>query len=113
MFSRFLSLALPLVVLSFPSASPAASSRAWDGVWAGMLNNSEPVTVTIAGGKVVSYAIRGGAPFGIAYSTVTLRSVAFGDHDNFDVKIVKISDRTALGIAHSPLGEGSAPLTRQ
>jgi hypothetical protein len=29
-----------------------------------MLNKSEPVSVTIAGGKVVGYSIRGVAPYG-------------------------------------------------
>ena len=104
--------AVSLALLGAGSAWPASSNRSWDGTWAGMLNNSEPVSVTISGGKVVSYEIRGGAPFGIAYSAVTLNTVSFGDHDNFAVKIIKTSARTALGVAHGPMGDGSAPLTR-
>ena len=111
--SSFVSIPVMLAVLGASSAAPAASSPSWDGTWTGMMNNREPVTVTIAGGKVVGYAIRGGTPFGIQYSSVTMSSVSFGDHDNFDVKLIKTSARTALGIAHSPLGQGSAPLTRQ
>ena len=105
--------ATPLAAILCTSASHAASNRSWDGTWAGLLNNSEPVSVTIAGGKVVGYVIRGGTPFDIQYSNVTVTSVSFGDHDNFTVKITKTSDRTAVGVAHSPLGEGSAPLTKQ
>jgi hypothetical protein len=109
----FLTVAIPLAVLSAAPASQAASNRSWDGTWAGLLNKSEPVSVTIAGGKVVAYAIRGGAPFGIEYCNVTGTSVSFGDHDNYNVKITKTSAKTAVGFAHSPMGDGSAPLTRQ
>jgi hypothetical protein len=107
----FLSIAVPLALLA--SAPSYAADRSWDGVWAGMLNNSEPVSVTIVGGKVVSYAIRGGSPFGIGYSKVTVNSISFGDHDNYNVKITKTSAKTAVGFAHSPMGDGSAPLTKQ
>jgi hypothetical protein len=91
----------------------AGSKPSWDGTWVGMLNDGEPVSVTISDGKVVSYAIRGGQPFGIGYSKVTLTSVSFGDHDNYAVKITKIGDTTASGFARSPMGEGSATLTRK
>lgn len=110
---QLLSIALPLAVLLPSTASQAASNQSWDGTWAGLLNNSEPVSITIAGGKVVGYAIRGGAPFGIQYSKVTVTTVSFGDHDNYDVKITKTGARTALGTAHSPLGDGSASLSKQ
>jgi hypothetical protein len=110
---HFLAVAVPLALFSAAPASQAASNNAWDGTWAGMLNNKEPVSVTISGGKVVAYAIRGGAPFGIGYSNVTVNSVSFGDHDNYNVKITKTSAKTAVGFAHSPMGDGSAPLTKQ
>jgi hypothetical protein len=45
----------------------------------GLLNKSEPVSVTIVGGKVVEYAIGGGEPFGIEHSGITLTTVSFGD----------------------------------
>ena len=111
--SYLLAVALPLTVLAAAPAARAESTRSWDGTWAGLLNNSEPVSVTIAGGKVVAYAIRGGAPFGIEYCNVTSSSVSFGDHDNYTVKITKTSAKTAVGFAHSPMGDGSAPLTKQ
>jgi hypothetical protein len=43
----------------------------WDGTWSGMLNKTEPVSVTIAGDKVVGYTIRGFAPLGIEAASVT------------------------------------------
>src|SRR5580704_1656094 len=49
----------------------AASAQSWDGTWSGMLNEREPVSVTIADGKVVAYTIRGGQPFPIGYNTET------------------------------------------
>jgi hypothetical protein len=107
-------LAVPLALFTVAPSSLAASSNSWDGTWAGMLNNKEPVTVTISGGKVVSYAIRGGSPFGIGYSNVTVHTVSFGDHANYDVKITRTSAKTAVGVAHSPMvGDGQAPLTKQ
>ena len=106
-----LSIAVSLALL-VPSAS-LAGSASWDGTWSGMLNKSEPVSVTIAGGKVVGYAIRGGEPFGIGYSKVTLTSVSFGDHDNYSVTITKTGARSATGKAQSPLGTGSASLIKQ
>jgi hypothetical protein len=110
---HFLLFTVPLALLLPAAASQAASSRSWDGTWAGLLNNSEPVSITIAGGKVVGYAIRGGAPYGIEYSKVTVTTVSFGDHDNYTVRITKTGATTALGTAHSPLGDGSASLTKQ
>jgi hypothetical protein len=77
-FGRLTALATALAIV-IPAASEAASAPSWDGTWTGLLNNTEPVSVTIADGRVVSYEIRGGQPFGIRYSKVTLNSVAFGD----------------------------------
>ena len=102
-----------IVAVLIPAAARAASKSWWDGTWAGLLNKSEPVTVTIAGGRVVGYAIRGGEPFGIQYSRVTLSTVSFGDREHFTVSIKKQSDSTAFGFAHSPMGDGSASLSRQ
>jgi hypothetical protein len=95
-----------------PAAVQAGSS--WDGAWTGKLNNSEPVSVTISGGKVVGYAIRDGQPFSINYSRVTLSTVSFGDVDNYTVKITKTGNATASGFVHTTMmGDGSAMLTRQ
>src|ERR1700722_453861 len=73
---------LPIVIpiaLLVPFAAQAGSNRSRDGTWSGTLNNSEPVSVTIAEGKVVGYTIRGAAPYPIRFSTVTLMTVSFGD----------------------------------
>jgi hypothetical protein len=90
-----------------------ASSSTWDGTWSGMLNNQEPVSVTIADGKVVAYAIRGGQPFPIGYNKVTVSTVSFGDPTNFTVSIRRTGGRSALGTAHGAMGDASASLTRQ
>jgi hypothetical protein len=113
MTSRRLSIGFLLAFVAPAAASQAASNKLWDGTWSGLLNHSEPVSVTIAGGRVVGYAIRGGEPFGIQYSKVTLNSVSFGDRVNYSVIITKKSASTAFGVAHGPMGDGSASLTRQ
>jgi hypothetical protein len=102
-----------LAAVAAPVAAQAASRVSWDGTWVGVINDTEPVSVTISGGKVVSYAIRGGQPFGIGYSQITRQTVSFGDRENYDVKITRVGDTTASGFAHSPLGNGSATLTRR
>ena len=57
------------------SATPADAGSSWDGTWAGTLNN-EPVSVTIANGRVVGYTIRGFSPLPIEFARVTSRSVS-------------------------------------
>jgi hypothetical protein len=105
-----LSIGVSLALLA-PSASFAGS--AWDGTWSGMLNKSEPVSVTIAGGKVVGYKIRGFSPYGIEFSSVSRTTVAFGDKTNYNVKITKKGDKSAQGFAHGPMGDGVAFLTKE
>jgi hypothetical protein len=107
---KTLSIGVSLALL-IPSASLAAS--AWDGTWSGMLNKSEPVSVTIVGGKVVGYKIRGFSPYGIEFSSVSRTTVAFGDHTNYTVKITKKSEKSAQGFAHGPMGDGVASLTKE
>ena len=92
----------------------AASVREWDGTWSGVvLRTGDTVTVTIEGDKVLSYSVRGTSPFPILYSTVTSRSVSFGDQMNFAVSLHKTSARTAYGTARTPMGAASASLMRQ
>jgi hypothetical protein len=106
-----LSIAVSLALL-VPSAS-LAGSASWDGTWSGMLNKSEPVSVTIAGGKVVGYSIRGVAPYGIEFSSVSRTTVSFGDRANYNVKITKKGEKSAQGFAHGPMGDGVAFLTKE
>jgi hypothetical protein len=104
--------ALTALAALTPAAAYAGSG--WDGAWAGMLNKTEPVTVTISGGKVVSYEIRGGQPFAIGYSKVTLKAVSFGDSSNYAVTITKVGAAKASGFVHTTMmGDGAATLTRQ
>ena len=102
-------------LLALATVQADAESRpGWDGTWTGVVpKTGETVSVTIAGNKVLSYSVRGASPFPILYSTVTARSVLFGDWKKFSVKIVKTGTRTAWGTAQSPMGVGSASLARQ
>jgi hypothetical protein len=113
MFPReLMAVAFPLAIF-FPVATHASPVQKWNGTWTGAVENVGPVSVTIAGGQVVGYAICGSTPYEIKYSKVTLSTVAFGDHDNFDVKISKTGANIAKGTARSMMGERSATLSKQ
>jgi len=103
----------PLAVMIAPQVTLGESNRLWDGTWSGVLNNKEPVSVTISEGRVIGYTIRGGAPYPIEYNKVTATSVSFGDRANYAVNIRRTSGNSAVGTAHSPMGDGSASLTKQ
>ena len=92
---------------------PWASHSSWDGTWEGMLNKTDPVSVTIAGGKVVGYTIRGFTPLPIESASVSRSSVSLVIGTVYRVRIMKQSGRTAVGVAHGPLGNGTASLVRQ
>jgi hypothetical protein len=101
-----------LAVTFVMSATSAQADSSWDGTWAGTLNN-EPVSVTIASGRVVGYTIRGFSPLPIEFARVTSRSVSMLIGPAYRVRITKEGYRSALGVAHGPLGEGVTWLTRQ
>ena len=101
-----------LAVAFVMSATSAQADSSWDGTWAGTLN-SEPVSVTIASGIVVGYAIRGFSPLPIEFARVTSRSVSMLIGPSYRVRITKEGYRSALAVAHGPLGEGVTWLTRQ
>jgi hypothetical protein len=106
-------LSVAAIAFGFSPAAFAASTTIWEGRWAGILKTGDAVSVTIAGGKVVGYTIRGAEPFGIAYCRITSTTVAFGDRQNYSVKLFMRNERTAFGTAHSPMGDGYASLTKQ
>jgi hypothetical protein len=95
------------------SSAYSGSSSSWDGTWSGMLNKTEPVSVTIAGGKVVGYTIRGFAPLGIEAASVTGNRVSLLIGADYHVSLTKRSERAAFGMAQGPLGNGTASLIRQ
>jgi hypothetical protein len=109
---RFLLVAAPLAFLIPADAAWAQDKSAWNGTWTGLLHNSAPIAVTIAGDKVVSYTIEG-APFDIQYSDVTPTKVSFGDRDHYFMKLTKTGDATASAIVHGRLGYGMASLAKQ
>ena len=102
-----------IVMATLPAPAQAASVNAWDGTWSGVLNKTDTVSVMITDGKVVAYSIRGAAPYPIQFSNVTYSTVSFGDLANYNVRITKKGAKLASGFAHSPLGDGSASLTKQ
>jgi hypothetical protein len=78
-----------------------------------MLNKTEPVSVTIAGGKVVGYTIRGFAPLAIEAASVTGNRVSLLIGADYHVSLMRRSERAAFGMARGPLGNGTASLIRQ
>lgn len=105
-------LACAAFVLANGAAAHAASKISWDGTWAGTLNN-EPVSVTIAAGRVVGYTIRGFSPLPIGSASVSGRLVSLVIGAAYHVTIRKQNERSAVCIAHGPLGDGAASLLRQ
>ena len=85
----------------------------WDGTWSGKLGrqNPWPVTVVIAGGKVVSFTEKGVA-FDVSFSKVKSNAMIFGDRSNYEVKLKKTGADAAAGELHGRLGAGPAQLTR-
>jgi len=69
--------------------------------------------VTIADGRVVAYKIGGAQPYIIRFSKVSLTTVSFGDRTNYKVKLTRTSDGSVFAFARTPLGIGSAALTKQ
>jgi hypothetical protein len=106
-------LTIVALVATGASSAYAGSRSSWDGTWSGMLNKTEPVSVTIAGGKVVGYTIRGFAPLGIEAASVTGNRVSLLIGADYHVSLTKRSERAALGMARGPLGSGTASLIRQ
>jgi hypothetical protein len=85
----------------------------WDGTWEGMLNKTDPVSVTSAGGKVVGYTIRGFTPLPIESASVSRSSVSLVIGTVYRVRMTRQGVGTTFGVAHGPLGNGTASLVRQ
>ncbi len=112
---RFLLLAV-LSALLIPVAAARAQDLSWDDVWTGAIGRlpgeASPISITIAGGKVTGYTVRG-APFDIQYNNLTPTTVTFGDRDHYSVKLNKTSNTTASARVHGRIGYGHATLTKQ
>jgi hypothetical protein len=106
-------LAIAVFALANVAGAEAAYKSPWDGIWEGMLNKTEPVSVTIAGGKVVGYTIRGFTPLPIQSASISRSSVSLVIGADYHVRLTKEGDRAAIGVAHGPLGDGTASLIRQ
>jgi len=91
----------------------ASPLNPWDGTWAGLLNKSEPVSVTVVSGKVVGYTIRGLVPIAIESSSVTENKISLRIGADYHINITKTREGAAYGVARGPLGSGTASLLRQ
>ena len=109
-----LGFAVGLLLLSACEGQAASASRLfWDGVWMGVSSTGDPVSVTIAKGKVVGYSIRGASPYPVEFSDVTGRGISFGDRRNFVVQLTKAGGDVAYVSAHTVMGDGTAFLRRE
>jgi hypothetical protein len=103
---------LMLATLLLANSSNAQAGSAWDGVWAGKMNE-EPVSITIVGGRVTGYTIRGLMPLPIQSANVSGRSVSLVIGEAYRVRLTKRGEKACMAIAHGPLGDGTASLVRQ
>ena len=105
-----------LAVAFVMSAARAHAGSSRDGTWAGALNN-EPVSVTIASGKVVGYTIRGtfSAPYRVCKCYQPLRFDVDRPQLPGENYQAKLYERTRRGswLAHGPLGDGIGLLRKQ
>jgi hypothetical protein len=102
---------MAVAITAFSPAAVAASKTGWDGTWAGLWGGSRPTSITIGRKKVVSYEYEG-VSTPVATSTVTQRTVTYGDNGTI-VTLTKTSKTTALATLHSPQGDTTATLTRK
>ena len=104
-------LAAALVVASSPAAL-AASQTGWDGTWSGAWGGdpSQATSVTVVGGRVVSFTYQGLSP--VASSDVTATTITYQDQGNF-VTLTKRSETTADAALHTPQYNATAVLTRR
>jgi hypothetical protein len=78
-----------------------------------MLNKTEPVSLTISGGRVVGYTIRGFAPYPVESFRVTPTRISVRIGSNYFVSVTKTGRGAAFGTARGPLGTGTAALRRE
>jgi hypothetical protein len=108
---------LTLILSTFVASRIMAESQdgmpSWDGTWVGELGRSSawPIKITIVDGKVVGY-LADGASVDIRYSEVTDKTVSFGDHDNYFIKLEKTSSKTAVARVHGRHGDALVSLTK-
>lgn len=109
--SRRMVLASIPVSLLFASSLQAAPKSAWDGTWSGSWGGQRPTSITIAGGRVVSYEYQG-VSTPVAKSIVTPTRVSYGENGT-TVALTKTTKTTAFAELHSSDGDATAELTKQ
>ena len=100
---------IPLSLL-FASSLKAAPKTAWDGTWSGSWGGQRPTSITIYGGRVISYEYQG-VSTPVAMSKVTPTRVSYGENGT-TVALTKISRTTAYAKLHGPEGDATAELTK-
>jgi hypothetical protein len=101
---------IPLSIL-FASSLQAAPKASWNGTWAGSWGGRDPTSITIAGGRVISYEYQG-ASTPVAKSKVTPKRVIYVSNGT-TVTLTKTGKTTAHAALHSSQGDATAELTRQ
>lgn len=102
-----------MTIIAFSPVALAASMKEWDGTWSGAWGGSpsQTTSVTVAGGRVVSYEYQG-VSHPVATSKVTATKVIYEDQGN-TVTMTKNSATTATAALHSSQGDATAELTKQ
>ena len=108
------SAAVAAALVFFTAPAFAQDEKSWDGLWAGVQGKAHaaPIELSVTEGKVVSYTLNGAA-YNVKYSQTTPTTIAFGDRNNYIVKLKRTSDTTAAGHIRSRMGVGEVELTKQ
>lgn len=96
------------------SAALAAMPSGWDGTWSGAWGGdpSQATSITIAGNRVVSYTYQGMSHPVPGPSNVTPAMITY-QVDGNTVRLIKRSDTTLNAALYTPMGDGTAVLTRR
>ena len=96
------------------SAALAALPSGWDGTWSGEWGGdpNQATSITIAGNRVVSYTYQGMSHPVPGPSHVTSSMITY-QVDGNTVRLVKRSNTTVNAALHTPMGDGTAVLTRR
>jgi hypothetical protein len=87
-----------------PTSRRRPPSRRGRHTWEGMPNKTDPVSVTIAGGKVVGYTNRGFTRLPSQFASVSRSPVSLVIGAVYRVKLIKRGERAAFGPRPRPAG---------
>lgn len=106
LFAAALTVASSSVALAMPNSG-------WDGTWSGAWGGQpgQATSVTVAGGRVVSFTYQG-MSHPVASSNVAANRITYQDQGNV-VTLTKRSETTAAATLQTQMGNATAVLTRQ